>query len=118
MIFTTPLQPPCNGKRQITPRPCASTSTVPKVQAKQRFNAQPVLSFNDALAGAPGISSSANIVRLSLCPNKAVKPSPANCSMSRRRSRLPRMPISAGQWSDRGFEAPITWHALFSMQCH
>ena len=88
---------------------CSTTKPlVSKTPKKQGFNAHPMLSFNDALAVTPGISPSANIVRLS----------PSNCSITRRQSRLPRMSIRVGQWSNRGIEAPITWHALFSSRCH
>ena len=52
--------PPPGLLRVPRPSLCASTATVPKIQANQRFNAHPVLSHNPTMAVTPGIPPAGN----------------------------------------------------------
>ena len=48
-------------RRTYPPPPCASTAAVPKNQAKQQFNAHPMLSHTPTMAVGPGIPPAGQI---------------------------------------------------------
>ena len=55
---------------------CASTAAVPKVQAKQRFNAHPVLAIIRQWSSPSGITLAASQF---MCPVNAAKPRQRTC---------------------------------------